>query len=52
MEYYSTVRKNQICREMDGIRKIILSEVTQAKDKYYVLSYTWMLAFKLSIWVL
>ena len=39
MEYYSSVRKNEICRKMDGTRKKYQSEATLTlKDKYNIYS--------------
>jgi hypothetical protein len=41
---------NEICRQMDGTRNIILSEVIQAqKDTCGILIYKWILAIKFRI---
>ena len=39
MEYYSAIKKNEICSNMDGPRDYHTSEVTQTeKDKYHMIS--------------
>ena len=37
MEYYFAVKKNEICRNMDGTKTIILREVTPTPNgKYFI----------------
>lgn len=39
VEFYSSARKNEICRKMDEAKTITLGKVTQnQKDKFFVFS--------------
>lgn len=39
-------QNHRICREIDGLRMYILSEVTQSqKQKMHILSHIWKLAY-------
>ena len=39
MEYYSVIKKNAICNNMDGPREYYTNWIQSEKDKYYMISF-------------
>ena len=45
MEYYSAIKKNAICKIMDGLRHYQMTILSDRKRKLYVITYMWNLTF-------